>query len=966
MARASSLSGLARLGFEDLSAAGERLERLRRVLGEKLSNSVTERIAVAASPDDALRSLLELSENARVQVVEVLENQEGAGRLLRVLGASDALASHLLRHPGQLTVFLEDSALPHRISISVESEQARDQLRAEYRRELLRIADYDLSQPSAAAAVTAVGRRLAQLADEALEWALTLARRRLLETHEFEPEAIAEAKLAVIAMGKCGARELNYLSDIDVIFVGSEADPSLRITTRLATMLMRVLDEQALEPPLWTVDANLRPEGKSGALVRSLASHEAYFDKWAENWEYQAQLKARFAAGDAELGTEYTSRISKRVWLREDRGNLVETVRRMRTRVLDNIPESIRSRELKLGQGGLRDVEFTVQLLQLVHGVAEPAVRVADTLGAIEALSRAGFIGRDSASELASCYSLLRAIEHRVQLHQLERDHLFPERESRQRRIARSIPEFATTEALLTGWQLIKQQVIQLTQDIFYRPLLNAMADLSPEDVNLSDEQVESRLRAIGFVDTKSALRHISALTQGVSRSAQMQRNLLPVLLRWIGEGAAPDRGLLAFRRLSEALGESHWFLRMLRDESGAAQRLARVISSGVFVSDLLEQIPESAAWFGSEDQFEARSMAELRAELAALIERHTESGDAVEAVQWVRRREVLRTAIRATLDGVSLEGQMRALTELTDCYLAANLEIALRTVSAPSGLEVAIIGMGRLGGSELTLASDADVMLVYRSADSNAAELADQVAGELIANCQDLRLLFELDLELRPEGKKGSRIRSLDSYESYYARWAEEWEFQALLKARLVAGSASLGAEFMRLIDDYRYSDKVTPEQLKRIRVIKARVESERLPKGADPGRHLKLGRGGISDVEWLVQLEQLQLAASHVELRAQGTLPALAAMMQLQLLPAGALSSLATSWRLASRLRTAIALATGKSGDQLPTDRALLSAIAQLLNSEGPSALENEYLGASRRARRIFEESFFGAVED
>lgn len=966
MSRSSSLSDLARLGFEDLSSASERIQRLQRELGETLGLQVLERISLAASPDEALRSLLELSEKSSGLLSAVLQSTDASERLIRVLGASDALADHLIRHPEQLEVFLSESATPERIQSLPQADGARDLLRVSYRRELLRIADFDLSQPSATGAVRDVARRLAQLADDALEAALEIAKWQLQLSGEFAANELAESKLAVIAMGKCGARELNYLSDIDVIFVGAEANPSLPITTRLASLLMRVLDEPALEPPLWTVDANLRPEGKSGALVRSLASHEAYFDKWAENWEYQAQLKARFAAGDRDLGAAYEARVSKRVWEKQSRGNLVETVRKMRARVIENIPETVRNRELKLGLGGLRDVEFTIQLLQLVHGVADREVRVADTLGAIEALSKAGFIGRASAAELANNYSILRVIEHRIQLHSLERDHIFPDKESRQRRIARSIPEFGTTELLLTGWQHTKQRVIQLTQDIFYRPLLNAMANLSAEDVNLSDVQVESRLRAIGFVDARGAIRHIAALTQGVSRSAQMQRNLLPVLLRWIGEGAFPDRGLLAFRRLSEALGESHWFLRMLRDESGAAQRMSRVIAAGAFTSDLLEQIPESAAWFGNEEQIEARSRSEVMAELDALIERHTGVAEAVEAVQWVRRREVLRAAIRATLDGVSLDSQMPALTDLTDCYLAANLKIAERSIATPADMEVAVIGMGRLGGAELTLASDADVILVYRSKGDSAASVADQIAGELVANCQDLRLLFELDLELRPEGKKGPRIRSLESYQNYYERWAEEWEYQALLKARFVAGSAALGAAFIDLIASYRYPAKFDSAQAKKIRVIKARVEAERLPKGADPTRHLKLGRGGISDVEWLVQLEQLRLAAPNPELRTQGTLPTLEALGRLGQLEPKVVDALVASWRLASRLRIAIALVTGKPGDQLPTDRLQLAGVSNLLQSEGPAALENEYLGASRRARRIFEEKFFGASGD
>jgi glutamate-ammonia-ligase adenylyltransferase len=292
----------------------------------------------------------------------------------------------------------------------------------------------------------------------------------------------------------------------------------------------------------------------------------------------------------------------------------------MRKRVLELIPAAEKDREIKLGRGGLRDVEFTAQLLQLVHGVTDESVRVPDTLSAIAALSEAGLIGRGDAEVFTSHYQTLRAVEHRVQLSKLRRDHLIPLDESELRRISRSMG--LSSAGLDDLWNRVRGEVAALHDSVFYRPLLTAMASLSPNDVRLTDEEVLDRLSALGFKDAKGAVSHISALTSGVSRRAVIQRTLLPVLLRWMAEGIDPDRALISFRRLSETLGETHWFLRMLRDSSGAAERLMRVLSSSAFIARLLEHIPDSSVWFSDEDSLIPLSSDVILEEMAAIIER--------------------------------------------------------------------------------------------------------------------------------------------------------------------------------------------------------------------------------------------------------------------------------------------------------------------------------------------------------
>ena len=278
-----------------------------------------------------------------------------------------------------------------------------ERLTAAYHRRLLHLAGRDVTGD---ATVDEVAEELADLADAVLEAALAIARAEL-------PPDSAPVRFAVVAMGKCGARELNYASDIDVIFVAephhhdtSDGEPTdeaaLKTASRLATGLIRACERTTPEGSLFPVDPNLRPEGRQGPLVRSLASHLAYYERWAKTWEFQALLKARPAAGDAELGKRYADAVAPLVWQASRRENFVEDVQAMRRRVVDTLPKNMAGRELKLGPGGLRDIEFAVQLLQLVHGRDDDRVRVPATLPALAALADGGYVGRADADDLGA------------------------------------------------------------------------------------------------------------------------------------------------------------------------------------------------------------------------------------------------------------------------------------------------------------------------------------------------------------------------------------------------------------------------------------------------------------------------------------------------------------------------------------------------------------------------------------
>ncbi|MFE2280679.1 bifunctional [glutamine synthetase] adenylyltransferase/[glutamine synthetase]-adenylyl-L-tyrosine phosphorylase [Streptomyces sp. NPDC059454] len=990
--RSSTFTRLLRHGFTDPSAA----ERLLDSAGLTLVRDdpvLLDALGATADPDLALRGLVRLLEaqsgvTARQELLDTLIAAKPLrDRLLGVLGASEALADHLARHPGDWQALVTYE--PRDLHPGIEEferglAEATDpvSLRVAYRRCLLSIAARDVCGTIEVAQTAA---ELADLATATLRAALGLA-------VAAAPEDAALCRLAVIAMGKCGGHELNYVSDVDVIFVGeavngADEDKALRAATRLASHLMRICSETTVEGSIWPVDANLRPEGRNGPLVRTLASHLAYYQRWAKTWEFQALLKARPVAGDLALGEEYVAALQPLVWGAAERENFVADVQKMRRRVVENIPAAEVDRQLKLGPGGLRDVEFAVQLLQLVHGRADGSLRSGTTLDALKALAAGGYVGRADAAQLDDAYRFLRSLEHRIQLHRLRRTHLVPEDEADLRRLGRSLDLRTDPVATLTReWKRHASVVRRLHEKLFYRPLLDAVAALAPGEARLSAEAARERLIALGYADPAAALRHLEALASGVTRKAAIQRTLLPVLLGWFADSADPDAGLLTFRKVSDALGKTPWYLRLLRDEGAAAENLARVLSAGRLAPDLLMRAPEAVALLGDGGGgLRPRPRAPLEQEILAAVRRADNAVQGVTAARGVRRRELFRTSAADIVGSYGTESQPAeadqgalvdlvggAVSDLTAATLAGTLRAVVREGWGDTlPTRFAVIGMGRFGGHELGYGSDADVLFVHEPRDGvderEAAEAANKVVAEMRRLLQvpsaDPPLI--VDADLRPEGKSGPLVRTLKSYEAYYRRWSLVWERHALLRAEHVAGDEDLGRRFTELIDPLRYpAAGLDEEAVREIRRLKARMESERLPRGADPKLHAKLGPGGLSDVEWTVQLLQLRHGAKEPGLRTTRTRQALAAARAAGLISEEDASTLDEAWVLATRVRNAVMLVRGRAGDTFPTVPRELGAVGRYLGY-GPGHagdMLDAYRRTARRARGVVEELFYG----
>ncbi|WP_112928694.1 bifunctional [glutamine synthetase] adenylyltransferase/[glutamine synthetase]-adenylyl-L-tyrosine phosphorylase [Gardnerella leopoldii] len=991
-------------------------------------------------PDSALLSLQDLSE-AYPEIINNISTSnsqisDSLTSLMQVLGASNALAMLMRTRPNLIKAAANDpnhlfamtreervkdllEAIQAYTATVVSSEssdsntiyltslgfaQAVSALRARYREHVAAIMAADLASADPVEVQPDISRKLSDAADAVLEAALSISRGQVTGS--------SACRFAIIAMGKLGAQEINYVSDIDLIYVVEPADLSnkqnqdaaLRVGVSMAMVLQKVCQSVVMgsvEPPLWQIDTALRPEGKDGPLVRRLDSHREYYEKWASSWEFQALLKSRPAAGDTDLGKAYRDMVEPFIWKASGREHFVADCQHMRQRVESLIPASQRDLDMKLGKGGLRDVEFTVQMLQLVHGSEDESLRVRDTISALQALAQGGYVSRSQAALLAEHYRFERVLEHRQQMWSMHRTHLFPDLGAQGNggldrartisteqlnnneqicRLARAVR--LRPEELVARFDKARREIRHLHKDIYYRPMLPINAQTDADPIVLSPEAARARFASIGFADARAAQLHVEALTEGLSRAAKIHRILLPAVLKWLGDGQNPDMGLLAWRRLAERFGGKNTYLGFLRDSPSAAQRLCHVLADSRYLGDAMMQSMQSITWLGDDEALSARDRASLDMQTSAMVARYASNiADFAQSLRALRRQEIERVALAWMCGLIDDDTSMLAMSDVFDAILDATLQWSMReavsvmNLNAPQA-EIAIIALGRYGGKEVNFCSDADIMVIYKpvgeDCDLNAAHRFAQKTVDILRNILQGPLTLEpkimVDLDLRPEGKDGPLVRSLESCEKYYRQWASTWEHQALLRARFAAGSKELADALLNgVVNELRYAaNPLSESQLAEIRKLKARMEAERLPRGVSRDRHLKLGRGGLSDVEWTVQLMQLQYASKHESLRVVGTMQALKALQSEHFISDEDAEVLSRCWHMCSAVRNANFLWSGSMAraDIIPTDSYSLGGIATYLGYEPNQGrvFENDLLATMRQCREIMSRLFYG----
>ena len=915
----------------------------------------------ASAAPDSVRLVADQLFAAFPEARERLESEPAlVARFAAVAAASRSLSRVLVTDPAALDVLAELGAPPPGPpagpgAMRFDPGGAHDVEDLVRRKQLclLEVAAQDLNGLSDLEQVTG---SLSVVADRVLVGAVRLAG--------------ADNDLAVIAMGKHGAQELNYSSDIDILLVAADAgevDPGLaRSVVAIGSRAFRI-------------DTNLRPEGRSGVLVRSVDSYVAYWDRWARPWEFQALLKARYAAGDPATGRLFEEVATEHLWSRRFGADDLAELRTMKARTESIVAKrGLDHRELKRGQGGIRDVEFSVQLLQLVHGGRDPALRLRGTLPCLAELADAGYVASEDAAALAIAYRFLRTVEHRLQLVEEAQVHTVPADRPSRDRLARVLgfrgrPMQTPGERFDTVLAHHQATGRAIHERLFFRPLLEAFAGGGAHELaaahdhdgaverGLESDAAEERLAAFGFADADRTRQALNELTRGLTRSSRLMQQLLPLLLDWLSESPDPDQGLVGLRTLAGAPHRRDLLVTAFRESPEVARRLCLLLGTSRRLGEIIARHPDFVELLDDRTALSDLDAGELARK--AMIAADQGPYRRPTALRHLYETETVRIAARDLLGFAGLHETGRALADLGAAVVAAGLH------AVTPGVPMAVIAMGSFGGAEIAYGSDLDVLVVYEgktASDMEEAELAASLLFRLCNGSTPAEGIVRIDASLRPEGRQGPLARSLDAFERYHQRWGETWERQALLRARPVAGDKAVIERFAALADQAVWSTPFDDSSEREIRRMKARIERERIPPGDDPLFHLKLGRGSLTDVEWTAQLLQLRTGTPATSTR--DALDLLEAAGALEAADAAALreaygfcARTRNRWHLVGSYVAGAGGVAGAGADAMPSQPHLQSRLARSLGTT-PTELRESYRRVTRRCRKVVERVFYG----
>jgi glutamate-ammonia-ligase adenylyltransferase len=874
-------------------------------------------LAEAPDPELARLAISRVGEDPGAR--NVLAREDVLPVAARLLGFSTAATDFLVAHPEETTL-LEDvgvrstDQLDAELAADVERRGLADGLRLFRRRAMVRVAARDLT----GAPVEEVVAEISAVAEACFVHAC---------------RDVAARGFAVIALGKLGGAELNYASDVDVLFVseGGGAEGHGRIE-RAAADIIRVLSAPTSEGIALRVDPTLRPGGRGGALARSLAAMGEYYASQAATWERQALIKARPVAGDLGAGRAFVDLVAPLVYREELSPHAIDEVRRVKVR----LEEYVRARgkagvEVKRGWGGIRDVEFAVQLLQIVHGGRDERLREPNTLRALSVLALEGYVAEGDAEALAGAYRFLRRLEHRLQMVRDLQTHELPSDRASLARLARSLDldgpgelkaEYGRQTALVRG----------LHERLFYRPLLEAFADPKAPRPGVDRQATEELLAGLGFRHPSSAYAVLDRLVEPSTRAGKVLAHVFPVMAPALALASNPDAALVRLERVAEAMtatGDAGLPDALVSDP-GVAKRLAHAVSASSFATDLLAARPQRVLAL-------AGGAMALDAE-AALVD-------------VVGRYAARELAPRET---------GRELTAVADRVVGEAM------ASARPDLPIAAIGLGKLGAEELNFASDLDLVFVYEGEGPRDLRRAGEICERVLQGIRDAG--WEPDADLRPEGKAGPLARSFAAYLEYLERYAQTWEFQSLLRARFVAGDEPLGRRFTSFADDLAYPEYLSLDRAAEILRMRERIERERV-RPADAARfHFKLGYGSLADVQFSVELSLMRHGGRHQEVRTRRTLEAIEKLAAARLMQDSVARELGEAFVFLSDVKNALEVDRRVHAEAVPASAEEQTALARRLGYEEypRQSFLDDYRRITRRARHAMERVFSEGFED
>jgi len=820
-------------------------------------------------------------------------------------------------------------------------------LREVRRREMLRITARDLAGRAPLEETVA---ELSALADFCLRRGLAVC----LEEQAARHGAPATG-FAVFAMGKLGGQELNYSSDIDLLFAYGEEGNVGPLSyhdffTRVANRLLQGFRGEAGAEALFRVDLRLRPENKAGPIVRSLESYENYYAAFGETWERMALQKCRLAAGDPELGYEFIQRLQPFCFPRYLPPQALDEIFRIKSRIEEEIlKEGGLDRHVKLGRGGIREIEFSVQALQLIHGARHAFSQESGTLKSIQALRRLDLVGATEALALTRAYIFFRRVEHRLQMREDRQTHTVPESKTEQAVLAEGLG-YSSLAAFEREWEGHRAFVRKFFQSIV-RPNVPGNGIEAEEDPWDTTPERRSRMtREAGFADPARAEQTLLLLASGPEyahvspRTRNFFGRIRARILRLAPALARPNHALTQFARFIESYGSRSALYEVLASNPNVVEMLFQLFDHSQFLTDVVIRQPailESIAYEG------LLTFRRDRAAMETALAREAEDGGAA-GLRRFQRSELVRIELRDIL-GVadSLEETFEQLTLLADACVTRALQFAWEAHEKPAA-PMAVIALGKYGGRDLSYGADLDVIFV-----GGTPPLAAKLIA-LLGRDSDDEALFKVDARLRPDGEDGPLTPTLETYARYYRTRAQFWERQSLTRARPVAGDVKLGAAFLRLVEETIYARPASDGDLGELIAMRERIAKER-GDPSDPARDFKTGEGGMVDAEFLAQALQLRHGFRHAALRRASTLEVFRAMPEIAAWRKEDAEQIADDYLWLRAMESAARRFHNAPIQQLPKERETWAPLARHLGLRDAAALEKE-LGERRARIRAF----------
>ena len=737
----------------------------------------------------------------------------------------------------------------------------------------------------------------------------------------------------------------------------------------------------------------LRPEGKSGEIVNSLTSCEVYYESWGRTWERQALIKARVSAGSEKLGKEFFEMIEPFIYRRSLDFGAIEEIKSMKHKINQSLKGKYSKGNIKLGFGGIREVEFIVQAYQLLLGGRDKSLRVRDSLGAMKILCEKNILMKADHDRLREAYIFLRNLENRVQITFGRQTYLLPDNETDLAVLARKMrfsgdSQKVLAENLMEAFENHTRFVGTLFADQFVEKEKREAAETISSEWDrsrLGEEQfTESKLAEIPFLpDPKRAYRFLESFRDGAQfshpsvQSIQGFYSIIPKILQSCRRVPKPDSAIEDLCRFVEATGARESFLNLFQENEKFLELLLILFGSSAMLSQILIKRPDLVDVLTDMDSVYRFKLAEkIEEDLNRELRKCSDFESKSLVLRRIKQAEELRIGVRYLIKQADLAGTLADLSNLADVFLEAVYKIACEELEKKSGHsnlnKFCIIGMGKLGGHELNFGSDLDVLLVYDEGESDPPpegfasyySTLSQMLYKLTSEMTSAGYAYKIDTELRPEGDSGGLVLSVEGYEKYFQSRARIWEQQALVRARFVAGNAEVGKKFIESAHKFVYKGKFEYESLIEISRLRERMETE-LAKEATKGKNVKLGFGGLADIEFAVQILQLMHGQKFSRLRETNTLSSLQSFVAHGLVDQSVAQELQDSYLFLRNLECALRIIRQTSTSTIPKDNKDLVPLARLLGYEGEDAkvltgsLLDDYECHTQRVRKHYRKT-------